>query len=376
MHLNMSKTYYLSRGVVVKLEPGLVEKKMQWSKTLTVVGAHAEGEIGRVITGGVIDLPGANMREKLRYLQTENDALRRFAMHEPRGCAQMTTNLLLPPCDPEADAAFIPMQADGSHAMSGSNAICVTTVLLETGILPMSEPVTEVVLDTAAGLVRTRASCNSGKVESVTLDFFPSFCEQLAVPLDVPGSGTVEVDVAFGGVYYAIVDAGQFGLEIHPSTARDMVEIGNRIKTAAETQISVAHPEIPEFDRIEFVMFADSVDVEKRIIRNGTVMGPGRMDRSPCGTGTAARLAVMFRKGELGVGDRLQVRSTINSRFDAEITGETRVGERPAVTTRITGRAWIYGIHQLGHDPSDPFAEGFTLADTWGTGIEHVIPES
>ncbi len=348
---------------------------MQWSKTITVVGAHAEGEIGRVVTAGVIDLPGATMREKLRYLQTENDGLRRFAMNEPRGCAQMTTNLLLPPCNPAADAAFIPMQADGSHAMSGSNAICVTTVLLETGILPMQEPVTEVVLDTAAGLVKAKAICKNGKVESVTLDFFPSFCEQLAVPLVVPEIGSVEVDVAFGGVYYAIVDTSQFGFEIHPSKARDMVELGNQIKAAAESQITVRHPHIPEFDHIEFVMFADTIDNENRIFRNGTVMPPGRMDRSPCGTGTAARLAVMHLKGELGLGEKVQTRSIINSRFDAEITGETQVGNRPAITTRITGRAWIYGIHQLGRDPSDPFPEGFTMADTWGTGIEHVIPE-
>jgi len=302
--------------------------------------------------------------------------LRRFAIHEPRGCAQMTTNLLLPPCDPAADAAFIPMQADGSHAMSGSNAICVTTVLLETGILPMHEPVTEVVLDTAAGLVSARANCKNGKVEYVTLNLFPSFCEQLAVPLEVQGLGSVEVDVAFGGVYYAIVDATRLGIEIIPSKARELVELGNRIKTSAQEQISVCHPEIPEFDHIEFVMFADNIDTENHILRNGTVMPPGRMDRSPCGTGTAARLAVMHQKNELSVGEKVQIRSTINSRFDAEITSETRVGERPAVTTRITGRAWIYGIHQLGRDPSDPFQEGFTLADTWGTGIEHIIPES
>ena len=349
---------------------------MQWSKTLTVVGAHAEGEIGRVITAGVLDLPGETMLEKLHYLQTENDALRRFAMHEPRGCAQMTTNLLLPPCDPAADAAFIPMQADGSHAMSGSNAICVTTVLLETGILPMHEPVTEVMLDTAAGLVKTRAHCKAGKVERVTLDFFPSFCEQLAVPLEVDGVGRIEVDLAFGGVYYAIVDAAQLGLEIVPATARQLVEIGTAVKSATDVQIRVQHPEIPQFDRIEFVMFAETLDAANHIYRNGTVMGPGRMDRSPCGTGTAARLALMHRKDELAVGEAVQIRSIINSRFDAEISAETQVGDRAAITTRISGRAWIYGLHQLGRDPSDPFAEGFTLADTWGTGIEHVIPDS
>ncbi|MEM7562398.1 MAG: proline racemase family protein [Pseudomonadota bacterium] len=348
---------------------------MQWSKSITAVGAHAEGEIGRVITAGVLNIPGNTMREKLRYLQTEYDELRRFVLHEPRGCAQMTTNLLLPPCDPTADAAFIPMQADGSHAMSGSNAMCVTTVLLETGILPMQEPVTDLVLDTAAGLINTRAHCNAGKVERVTLDFFPSFCEQLAVTIDVPDLGAVEVDVAFGGVYYIIIDAARLGLEINPANARRMVEVGNQIKTAALDQIEVRHPEIEEFNQIEFAMFADQVDSQTRIIRNGTIMPPGRMDRSPCGTGTAARLAVMQRKGELEIGEAVQVRSTINSRFDAEITGLTQIGAQPAVTTRISGRAWIYGLHQLGRDPSDPFQEGFTMADTWGTGIEHVIPE-
>ncbi len=258
--------------------------------------------------------------------------------------------------------------------MSGSNAICVTTVLLETGILPMQEPVTEVTLDTAAGLVRTTAHCKAGKVERVTLDFFPSFCEATGVTLEVPGIGTVTLDVAFGGVYYVIANAAELGLEIVPDRARDMVEIGNKIKSEAVKQIAVSHPDIPEFDHVEFVMFADAVDSAKRIFRNGTVMPPGRMDRSPCGTGTAARLAVMHAKGELSVGDKVEMRSTINSRFNAEITGETRVGDRTAVTTRITGRAWIYGIHQLGRDPTDPFPEGFTVADTWGTGIEHVIP--
>lgn len=349
---------------------------MNWSKTLTVVGAHAEGEIGRVITGGVIDLPGKSVREKLKFLNNENDALRRFALFEPRGCAQMTTNLLLPPSDPRADAAFIPMQADGSHAMSGSNAICVTTVLLETGILSMCEPVTEVVLDTAAGLVNARAECEAGKVKRVVLDFFPSFCEHLSHPLEVPGLGVIDVDVAFGGVYYAIANIASLHIEISPSNAREMVEIGNRIKAAAVEQIVVQHPGIPEFDHIEFVMFADVIDADKGIFRNGTIMPPGRMDRSPCGTGTAARLAVMHARNDVKVGQKVQMRSTINSKFDAEIVAETLIGDRPAVLTRIAGRAWIYGIHQLGRDPSDPFPEGFTMADTWGTGIEHIIPNS
>ena len=347
---------------------------MRWTRTLTVVGAHAEGEIGRVVTSGVLDIPGASMLEKLSYLNREMDHLRRFCLFEPRGCAQMTANLLLPPVTPGADAAFIPMQADASHAMSGSNAMCVVTVLLETGILTMTEPETQVVLDTAAGIVKARAACRAGRVEKVTLDFFPSFCEHLDHPLEVQGFGTIEVDVAFGGVYYVIPDAAALGIEISPSTTRDMVEVGNRLKAAAQEQISVQHPETPEFDRIEFVMFAGDVEPERGIYRNATIMPPGRMDRSPCGTGTAARLAVMHARGAAHVGCQYKMVSTINSRFEAEIIGVTQVGDRTAVLPRISGRAWIYAIHQLGCDPSDPFAAGFTLADTWGTGMKHEIP--
>ena len=347
---------------------------MRWERSLTVVGAHAEGEIGRVVTGGILDIRGSSMLEKLSFLNRERDDLRKFCLFEPRGCAQMTTNLLLPPVAPGADAAFIPMQADGSHAMSGSNAMCVVTVILETGILAMTEPETHVVLDTAAGIVRACATCRAGRVEKVALDFFPSFCEHLDHTLELQGYGTIEVDVAFGGVYYVILRAADLGIEIGPSTARELVEVGNLVKSAALQQISVRHPETPDFNCIEFVMFTGEVDRDRGIFQNATVMPPGRMDRSPCGTGTAARLAVMHARGEAQIGRRYEMVSTINSRFDAEILGVTRVGERAAVLPRISGRAWIYGIHQLGCDPSDPFRAGFTLADTWGTGMRHELP--
>lgn len=346
---------------------------MRWNRAVTIVGAHAEGEVGRVLTGGVMDIKGTTTLEKLEYLQAHDD-LRKFVNHEPRGCAQMTTNLLLPPSHPDADAAFIPMQADGSHAMSGSNAMCVTTVLLETGILPMREPETTVVLDTAAGLIKARASCRDGRVERVSLDFFPAFAEHLDAMLEVEGLGTVTVDVSFGGVYYVIPSAAQLGFRIGPDTAQDMVTLGNRIRSAARLQLPVQHPEIEQFNSIEFLMFADEIDAAANVYRNGTIMPPGRVDRSPCGTGTAARLAVMHAKGKVEIGQSLDMRSTINSRFEASILGTTTVGDRAAVLPRIAGRAWIYGMMQLGSDPSDPYPVGYTLADTWGTGIEHIIP--
>lgn len=347
---------------------------MKWSRMISVVGAHAEGEVGRVIVGGVLDVPGGTTAEKLSYLQ-HNDGLRQFVNNEPRGCAQMTTNLLLPATHPGADVAFIPMQADGTHAMSGSNAMCVATVLLETGTIPMEEPESRVVLDTAAGLVIAIAKCREGRVENVTLEMFPAFATDIDVPLEVEGVGTIHVDVAFGGAFYVLPEVRQLGLSIEPGAARDMVEIGAKIMTAATEQISVSHPRLQGFDQIEFLMFTDVVDAGRRVFRNATIMPPGRVDRSPCGTGSAARMAAMYAKGEISLNQKLHMLSTIGSHFGASIVSTADVGGRPGIVPRISGRAWIYAVMELGCDPSDPFSSGYTMADTWGTGIEHEFPD-
>jgi proline racemase len=338
---------------------------MRWSKVVTVVDAHAEGEIGRVITGGVLDLPGRTMLDKMRHLNGVDDRIRRFALLEPRGAAQMSANLLLPPSRPDADAGFIVMQPDACHAMSGSNAMCVTTVLLETGMLPIKAPETRVALDTPAGLVVATASCREGRCERVTLDLVPSFVEHLGQPLEIEGVGTLRVDVAYGGDYFCLVDAAACGFGIAPGEAREMVALARRIKRAARQQIRVHHPEIPDLREIGFVMFCARGDAGAPL-RNGNVIHPGRLDRSPCGTGTAARLAVMHARGEIQVGQAVEMRSVIDSRFDARIVATTTVGGRPAVVPQISGRAWIYALSQLGIDPTDPYPLGFTLADTWG----------
>ncbi|MCP5088406.1 MAG: proline racemase [Rhodobacteraceae bacterium] len=348
---------------------------MRWSKVITVVGAHAEGEIGRVVTAGVLNEPGLSMLERLNWLNDEADHIRRFCLFEPRGAAQMTVNLLTPPSSPDADVGFIPMQGDGSHAMSGSNAMCVTTVVLETGMIEMEEPQTVVRLDTAAGLVVATAQCKDGRVQSVTLDFLPSFADALDCVVEVPGLGPVKLDVAFGGVYYVLVDAEQLDLKIAPENAKKMVELGNRIKLAAKKHLSVQHPTVPQFNEIEFCMFTDVEDQQNKVYRNATIMPPGRIDRSPCGTGTAARLAVMHARGEVELDESVTMRSTIGSRFKAQVSGNVEIGNLTGVTTRISGRAWVYGIHQLGVDPTDPFPTGFTMADTWGDGIEHMLPD-
>ena len=336
---------------------------MRWTRTLQIVSAHAGGEIGRVITGGVLDVPGRTMAEKMRHLEGD-DTLRRFVLAEPRGCAQMSANVLLPPTRPEADAGFIVLQTDGPHAMSGSNAMCVTTVLLETGLVPMQEPETVVVLDTPMGLVRARAACREGRCERVTLDFPPSFALHLDHPLEVEGLGRIAIDVAYGGSCYGLVDVAAVpGLMIRRADARALVEVGGRIQRAAEAQIEVAHPEVPDLRRVESIMFCAR---DGDSYRNATVLFPGRLDRSPCGTGTAARLAAMHARGLIAPDAPATFASVIDSRFEAAITGTTVLGERPAILPRISGQAWIYAIEQLGLDPTDPYPSGFMLTDTWG----------
>jgi proline racemase len=352
--------------VVDNVSPLLGNRTVKLSKLVNLVGAHAEGEIGKVITGGVLDIPGSTVLEKLQHIATVDDHLVKFCLFEPRGAAQMSVNLLLPPSNPEADAAFVPLQPDGPHAMSGSNAMCVVTVLLETGILPMVEPITSVTLDTAAGLVKATAICRDGKCERVSLDFFPSFVEHLDHLLVVDGVGELKVDVAFGGCYFALVDAEALGIRICPENARKLVELGTRIRAAANDQIKVKHPALPGLDTIEYALFCEK---EGRNIKNGNVIFPGRMDRSPCGTGTAARLAVLHARGELEIGEEIESRSIIDSVFSAQVSGTTTIGGRSAVLPRLSGRAWIYSQETQSCDPTDPFKDGYTLPDTWGEGF-------
>lgn len=341
---------------------------MRAQRTLSAVEVHAEGEQGTCYLGGVFDLPGTTMREKLHHLNEVDDSLRRFLCFEPRGRPQASANLVFPSADPEADAGFVVLQADRAHAMSGSNTICVVTALLETGALPMREPETVVVLETAAGLVRARAGCRDGVCERVTLDGVPSFVEALDVPLRVPGYGELSVDVAYGGCYYVLVDPAQVGLRLTRESAREVVEAGMAIARAADEAIRVQHPEVPEIDFVSYVMLAGDDDPAAGRLRGATVLS-GRVDRSPCGTGNSARLAVMAARGQAGVGSRFVASSLIDSEFVVEHAGETTVGGRPAVLPRISGRGWIVGTRTTAVGPGDPYPLGYVLSDIWGAGV-------
>lgn len=344
---------------------------MKWERMLTLYGVHCEGEVGRVITGGIIDIPGETMLDKMMYINTQDDWVRRFTLYEPRGSAQMSVNLLLPPTRPEADAAFIVLQPDAAHALSGSNTMCVTTALLETGMLPMIEPQTKLTLDTPAGLIPVVANCKNGKVENVQIDVCPSFAEHLDKKIQVEGLGELTIDVGFGGCFFANCDVTQIGIEISPKNARKMVELGHVIKKAVDAQIEVQHPEIKEFNHVEYVMFTDKHGQEANVYKNGTIIYPGRVDRSPCGTGSSSRMAIMHAKGQLKEGEIVYMESTIGGRFKAEIAGTTTICDgRTAIIPRLTGRCWIYAIEQFGIDPTDPYPTGYTMSDTWGPDVK------
>jgi len=337
---------------------------MRWKRTIQLMDVHCEGEVGRVATGGVPKIPGNSIAEQLDYINTVDDSLRRFLCLEPRSGPLGSANLLLPAKRPEADAGFIILQADQAHASSGSNSICVTTALLESGIVEMKEPETIVTLDTAAGLVRAVATCRDGRCERVKLTMVPSFVQELDVVVDTPQWGKVTLDLSYGGIFYALVDASQIGTTIEKQNARLLVEAGMVLKDILNKTMKIVHPEIPEISGVAYVMFRDR-DPDGAI-RTCTTMWPGRVDRSPCGTGNSANLATLYARGLVSVGDTYTSRSIIGSEFQIGFLGVTEVAGKPAVIPTVSGRGFTFGLHQIALDPFDPFDRGFALTDVWG----------
>ena len=340
---------------------------MRSSKVIHYVSCHAEGEVGDVITGGVAAPPGDSLWAQRSYI-AEDQGLRRFVLNEPRGGVFRHVNLLVPPKHPEADAAFIVMEPEDTPPMSGSNSICVSTVLLDTGLIPMQEPVTELTLEAPGGLVRVRAHCENGKAKSISVRNLPSFACHLDAALEVEGLGTLRVDTAFGGDSFVMVDAKALGFSIEPSEARDLATLGMRITAAANAQLGFYHPENPDWRHISFCNLMSPLEPCEQglTLRSAVAIQPGKLDRSPCGTGVSARMAVEAARGRMKVGDRLVGRSIIGSTFSGEIMEACQVGATPAIVPQITGRAWITGLHQHFLDPEDPWPEGYKLSDTWG----------
>jgi trans-L-3-hydroxyproline dehydratase len=333
-------------------------------RSITVVGCHAGGEVGNVVVAGVDPPAGATVFEQMEALRAD-DSLRRFLLREPRGSVATHANLIVPATRDDCDAGYIIMEPTEYPAMSGSNTICVATVLLETGMVELREPETHLRLEAPAGVVEVRARCRDGRVESVELTNVPAFAEHLDAPLEVDGLGTVTVDVAFGGMWYAIADAAALGFAIEPHEARELANVGELVRAAAREQLACVHPENPGIAGVSIVQLAEPWQGVGRVTRNAVVVAPGRLDRSATGTGLSARMAVLHARGAMRVGDAMTHASAIGSTFDGRIVAETAVGGRAAIVPAIRGSAWITGVSELYVDADDPFPEGYLLSDTW-----------
>ena len=340
---------------------------MNLNKMITVVGAHVEGEIGRVITGGVLPPKGATMFECMETLEREDSWLRDMLLNDPRGSVNVCVNLITPPIRNDADIGMIIMESDFFVPMSGSNIMCTVTVALETGIVPMKEPETVVRVDTPAGLVEVVAECRDGKCKRVSFRNVASFVMHRDKTIEVPGVGSLRVDVAYGGMIYCLVESQDVDVGLSRDEARDLVELGERIKAATAEQLPSIHPEnaaIHTVNQTEFVGPIEMVDGVKTS-KNAVIVSPGRIDRCPCGTGTSARMALLHERGELGIGETFRHTSIIDTEFDCHIVETTSVGNLPAVIPVVSGRAWLTGISHYGVDPEDPFPRGYRLPDTW-----------
>jgi proline racemase len=350
---------------------------MRLTDMITAVDLHACGEPGRVITGGVLDVPGKTMFEKMKYFEKNLDHLRLRMLREPRGYPALCANVILPPAHPQADAGFIIMEQTEYPPMSGTNTICVATTLLETGMLPMKEPVTEFVLEAPAGLVGIRAQCKDGKVTQVTFKNVPAFAVHLDVKVEVPQLGTVTVDVAWGGMFYAIAEAAQFGLQLTPDEGRDITRICEMVKAATAEQYPVVHPENPEIKGPTISQLSGPPANPQAHRRNAVTVATGKLDwsnpstwtgvidRSPCGTGTCAKMAVLHAKGQLGLNQDFIHESILGTLFTGRLIEETKVGPYQAVLPTIGGTAWITAISQFVVDPGDPYPNGFKVGDIW-----------
>ena len=339
---------------------------MKSSKLIHIVSCHAEGEVGNVIVGGVSPPIGGSLWEQARWID-QDQKLRQFVLNEPRGGVFKHVNLLVPAKNKKAIQGFIVMEPEHTPPMSGSNSICVSTVMLDTGLIQMQEPITEFILEAPGGLVPVKAFCENGKAKSIEIQNVASFADKLDVNLEVEGVGTLIVDTAYGGDSFVLVNAAELGFEIKPDEAKDISELGAKITTAANQQLGFMHPENADWNHISFCEIALPLYEEEgvKVSRNSVVIDPGKLDRSPCGTGCSARMAVLNAKGEMKKGERMIGRSIIDSRFDCAIVDEVNIGNKNAIIPSIRGRAWITGTHQLMLDSDDPWPQGYRLTDTW-----------
>ena len=351
---------------------------MRSTRMITAVEAHAEGEVGRVITGGMPKLTGNSVFEMMQDMAQNHDDIRTLMLQEPRGNPAICCNVLVPPCHPSADAGLIIMEQSEYPAMSGSNVICAVTVLLETGVVPMVEPITKLVLEVPAGLIEVKASCAAGKVERVEFLNVPAFATHLDVPLEVPGFGDIKVDIAWGGMFFVMAEAAQFGIDPIAKQGAAIVRACEAMRDAAVRKYPVIHPDNPEIQGPTIsALIADPIDPgtdgRGAMVLSSGPFDPdnsgaisGALDRSPCGTGTCAKMAVRYAKGLLEVGETYVNAGPLGTTFVGRVERTTKVGSYGAIIPSLSGQGWISGVSQYLLDPTDPFPAGFKVGDIWG----------
>lgn len=345
---------------------------------VSTVDVHAEGEAGRVVLGGNLQVRGGAMADRLAWCVEHLDDLRSLLLREPRGHPSMCGVLVMPPVTDHADVSIVILEQGGFRPMSGSNAMCAVTAILETGALPMTAPETVVRIDTAAGLVEATARVEGTKVRDVQVRNVPSWVESLDTPVEVSEYGVVPADIAYGGQFYVQAPASAMGLELGAASAPAIVRAGAALLASARAQVTVEHPTNPNLSQISLVMLhgpssEPGVSGRNSVILPTVELDPalphtwrGVLDRSPCGTGTSARMACLHARGLLGLDEPFVHQSVIGTTFEGRLHAEVHVHGRDAVIPSIRGRAWISGLNQIVLHPDDPFPRGFTVGDIWG----------
>jgi proline racemase len=331
---------------------------MHSKRMFTAVDSHTEGMPTRVVTGGMGVIPGATMNDKRLYFMEHLDHIRLFLMNEPRGHAAMSGAILQAPTREDADWGVVFIEVSGCLPMCGHGTIGVATVLVETGMVEVLEPVTTIRLDTPAGLVIARVAVSDGHADSVTIENVPSYSVRLDDTVEVPGYGTVPYSLAFGGNFYAMVDLDAVGLKFERRNQHEIMAAGLAIMDAINETNPPRHPEIDGLDHCHHVQFIAPGSTAQHS-QHAMAIYPGWFDRSPCGTGTSARMAELWARGELALDQDFVNESFIGSTFTGRLVGETTVAGIPAVVPTITGRAWVTGMSQYLLDPTDPFPTGF-----------------
>ncbi|KPI48002.1 proline racemase [Clostridioides difficile] len=334
---------------------------MKFSRSIQAIDSHTAGEATRIVVGGIPNIKGNSMPEKKEYLEKNLDYLRTAIMLEPRGHNDMFGSVMTQPCCPDADFGIIFMDGGGYLNMCGHGTIGAMTAAIETGVVPAVEPITHVVMEAPAGIIRGDVTVVDGKAKEVSFLNVPAFLYKEGVEVELPGVGTVKFDISFGGSFFAIIHASQLGLKIEPQNAGKLTELAMKLRDIINEQIEIQHPTLAHIKTVDLVEIYDEPTHPEATYKNVVIFGQGQVDRSPCGTGTSAKLATLHAKGELKVGEKFVYESILGTLFKGEIVEETKVADFNAVIPKISGSAYITGFNHFVIDEEDPLKHGFIL---------------